>query len=191
MMNRRTAVRHVTLLAGAAALLPGCHAPSAADEPADFPLKHVPLTVGQVQLLAQVCDTLLPRTSTPGAHDLGLHLYVLKMLDDCTPQPAQQAFVAGLKQLDGASRRQQGQSFGASTPSQRLALLQSIDQQPKSYAADLVSFYRTARQLTIDGYTNSQYFMTKQVLYELVPGRYDGYFPVSEVNLAVPHHGQS
>jgi hypothetical protein len=33
--------------------------------------------------------------------------------------------------------------------------------------------------------------MTKQVVYELIPGRYDGYFPVSKVDLSNPHHGQS
>ena len=190
-MNRRSAVRTLTLLAGTAALLPSCLSPTEADQPAAFPLKHVALTAGQEQLLAQVCDALLPRTATPGAHDLGLHLYVLKMLDDCTPPPQQQAFVAGLKQLDAATKQQQGQAFGASSPAQRLAFLQSLDQQPSHYPAALVSFYRTARQLTIDGYTNSKYFMTKQVLYELVPGRYDGHFPVSKVNFAISHHGQS
>jgi hypothetical protein len=180
------------VLAGAATLLPSCLSPSSSDEPKEaYPLKHVALTGRQQQQLALVCDTLLPRTTTPGAHDLGLYLYVLKMLDDCTPAPEQQAFVAGLKQLDGAIRQQQGQAFEASSPAQRLAFLQSLDEQPGRHSTDLASFYRTARQLTIDGYTNSKYFMTKQVLYELVPGRYDGYFPVSKVDLAVPHHGQS
>ncbi|MGI4835187.1 MAG: gluconate 2-dehydrogenase subunit 3 family protein [Janthinobacterium lividum] len=191
MINRRLALRQLTVLAGAATLLPSCLSPSSDEQKVAYVLKHVTLTGGQQQQLALVCDALLPRTTTPGAHDLGLHLYVLKMLDDCTPAPEQQAFAAGLGQLDDASRQQHGQAFGASSPAQRQAFLQNLDEQPGRHSAELASFYRTARQLTIDGYTNSKYFMTKQVLYELVPGRYDGYFPVSEVNLAVPHHGQS
>ncbi|QKG56967.1 gluconate 2-dehydrogenase subunit 3 family protein [Hymenobacter sp. BRD128] len=191
MMNRRLAVRHLTLVAGAAALLPGCLSQSHDEQTASYPLKHLVLSARQEKLLAEVCETLIPRTATPGAKDLGLHLYVLKMLDDCTPPKDQQTFVAGLGQLDAAATRQLGQSFEASTAAQRTALLQRLDQQPAQFSEALGAFYRAARQLAIDGYTGSKYFMTKQVVYELVPGRYDGYFPVSKVNLAVPHHGQS
>jgi hypothetical protein len=184
-MNRRTALKHVALLAGAAAVLPGC-LPQAERESA-----VTALSAAQRQLVAEVCETLLPRTVTPGAHDLGLPQYVLKMLADCTPLPEQRLFVAGLGQLNAAAQRQHGQSFGASSPSQRMALLEHLDQRPADFTTELAGFYRTARQLTIDGYTNSKYFMTKQVVYELVPGRYNGYYPVSKVDLANPRHGQS
>jgi hypothetical protein len=191
MMNRRLAVKNLTLLAGAATLLPACLSQTKTDQPASVPLKHLTVSASQEQLLAEVCETLLPRTDTPGANDLGLHRYVLKMLDDCTPEKDQKIFMAGLGQLNEASQRQHGQAFGASTAPQRAALLQRIDEQPKAFAEELVGFYRAARQLTIDGYTGSKFFMTKEVVYELVPGRYNGYFPVSKVNLAIPRHGQS
>ena len=154
-MNRRIAVKHLALLAGAAAVLPGC-----LSQPEREPAARA-LSAAQRQLVAEVCETLLPRTATPGAHDLGLPQYVLKMLNDCTAVKEQQVFVAGLGQLDAAAQRQQGCSFGASTPPQRLALLQRLDQQPA-------------------GFSN-----------ELVPSRYNGYYPVSKVDLAIPHHGQS
>jgi hypothetical protein len=191
MMNRRLAVRHLTLVAGAAVLLPGCLAPGSDEQPASYPLKHLALSASHEKLLADVCETLLPRTATPGAQDLGLHLYVLKMLDDCTAPKDQKAFVAGLGQLDAAATRQLGQAFGASPAAQRAALLQRIEQAPAQFSPELGAFYRVARQLTVDGYLSSKYFRTKEVVYELVPGRYDGFFPVSKVNLAVPHHGQS
>ena len=191
MMNRRLAVRHLTILAGAATLLPGCLSQSQDEQKAAYPFRHMALSAHQEKLLTEVCETLIPRTNTPGAKDLSLPLYVLKMLDDCTPAKDQQTFVAGLDQFDAAATKQLGQSFEASGAAQRLALLQRIDQQPKQFSDELVAFYRAARQLAIDGYTGSKYFMTKQVVYELVPGRYDGYFPLSKVNLALPHHGQS
>ena len=184
-MNRRIALKHVALLAGAATVLPSC-LPQADREPT-----VTALSAAQRQLVAEVCETLLPRTTTPGALDLGLPQYVLKMLADCTPLPEQQIFVAGLGQLDAAAQRQHGRAFGTSSLAQRAALLQHLDQRPADFTNELVGFYRTARQLTIDGYTNSKYFMTKQVVYELVPGRYNGYYPASKVDLANPHHGQS
>ena len=189
-MNRRIAVKHLALLAGAAAVLPACLSQSEHQEQA-APLSLAALTASQRQLVADVCETLLPRTDTPGAQDLGLPQYVLKMLIDCTPVQEQQLFVAGLGQLDAAAQRQQGRSFAASTPAQRTALLQRLDQQPADFSAELAGFYRMARQLTMDGYTNSKFFMTKEVVYELVPGRYNGHYPVSKVDLANPRHGQS
>lgn len=184
-MNRRVALKNLGLLAGAAAVLPSC-LPQAEQEPT-----LTALSAGQRQLVAEVCETLLPRTATPGAHDLGLPQYVLKMLADCVPREEQRLFVAGLGQLDAAAQRQGGRSFGASSLAQRVALLAHIDQQPADFTKELAGFYRTARQLTIDGYTNSKYFMTKEVVYELVPGRYNGHYPVSKVDLANPRHGQS
>ncbi len=191
MINRRLAVRHLTILAGAAALLPGCLSHSREEQAASYPLRHVAMSAGQEKLLAEVCETLIPKTTTPGAKDLSLPLYVLKMLDDCTPAKDQQTFMTGLGKFDEAARKQLGQSFEASTAARRVALLQRIDQQPQAFAEEVVAFYRAARQLAIDGYTGSKYFMTKQVVYELIPGRYDGYFPVSKVELSNPHHGQS
>lgn len=190
-MNRRIALKHVAWLAGAAAVLPGClsQTKEQAQSAPSSPLAA--LTAGQRQLVAEVCETIIPRTDTPGAKDLGLPQYVLKMLKDCTPPKEQQVFVAGLGQLDAAAQRQQGHSFAASTPPQRAALLLHLDQQPADFSADLGGFYRIVRQLTVDGYTNSKFFMTKEVLYDLVPGRYNGHYPVSKVDLAVPHHGQS
>lgn len=191
MINRRLAVRHLTILAGAVALLPGCLSHSREEQAASYPLRHVVMSAGQEKLLAEVCETLIPKTSTPGAKDLSLNLYVLKMLDDCTPAKDQKIFMAGLGKFDEAAKKQLGQSFEASPAARRAALLQRIDQQPKAFVEEVVAFYRAARQLAIDGYTGSQYFMTRQVVYELIPGRYDGYFPVSKVDLSNPHHGQS
>lgn len=188
-MNRRIAVKNLAWLAGAATLLPSCLSQTEREQTSLPPTAA--LTASQQQLVADVCETLLPRTDTPGAKDLGLHLYVLKMLHDCTPPKEQQLFVAGLGQLDAAVQRQQGRSFAASTLPQRAAFLQHLDQQPTDFSDELVDFYRIARQLTIDGYTNSKYFMTKEVVYELVPSRYNGYYPVSKVDLANPRHGQS
>jgi hypothetical protein len=189
-MNRRIAVKHVALLLGAVTVLPSCLSQTENREQTTSPLPNA-LTASQRQLVADVCETLVPRTDTPGAKDLGLHLYVLKMLNDCTPAKEQQLFVAGLGQLEAAAQRQQGHSFTASTPAQRASLLQQLDQQPTNFSDELAGFYRIARQLTIDGYTNSKYFMTKEVVYELVPSRYNGHYPVSKVDLANPRHGQS
>lgn len=189
-MNRRTAVKNLAFIASAATLLPACLHETKREPKASVALKHLDVSASQEKLLAEVCETIIPRTHTPGAKDLGVHLYVLKMLDDCTEKKEQQAFMAGLGQLEEASQRQYKQAFSASSAPQKLQLLQSIEQQ-KNQPAELVSFFHTAKRLAVSGYTNSKYFLTNQIVYELVPSRYNGYFPVKDVNLSKKHNGQS
>ncbi|AWM32589.1 gluconate 2-dehydrogenase subunit 3 family protein [Hymenobacter nivis] len=188
-MNRRTALKTFALVAGAAALLPACSHPPA-ELPASVPLRHLAVNARQEKTLAEVCETILPKTDTPGAKDLSVHLYVLKMLDDCSSPDEQRAFQAGLGQLDEAAQQRHAQPFLGCSPAQRLALLQGVEQ-GKGFPSDLVSFYKTAKRLTVSGYTGSKYFLTQQIVYELVPSRYNGYFPIKDVNLSKSHHGQS
>jgi len=191
-MNRRTAVKNLAFVAGAALVLPAClQETKTPQEPrASVPLKHVHVSARHEQTLAEVCETILPKTDTPGAKDLGLHLYVLRMLDDCCGVKEQQAFVNGLKQLDKAAQAQHKLAFAACNPQQKLAMLQVLDGQ-KDSPTDLAHFYRTTKRLAAAGYTKSKYFMTQEVVYELVPSRYNGYFPAKNFNAARKRHGQS
>ncbi|GAC1368084.1 MAG: gluconate 2-dehydrogenase subunit 3 family protein [Hymenobacter sp.] len=194
-MNRRTAVKNLVITAGAISWLPACMTQTKGHKEASLPLKHLWVSAHQAELLAEVCETIIPRTATPGARDLGVHLYVLKMLDDCCQRREQLAFVAGLAELEQATLQQYKLPFLLCSPTQKLSILRAVDSQivtPKqSSPIALLRFYGTAKRLTVAGYTNSKYFMTKQVVYELVPSRYDGYFPIKNVDLSKKHRGQS
>jgi hypothetical protein len=48
----------------------------------------------------------------------------------------------------------------------------------------LDAFYWALKQQTIFAYTTSQFFMTKEIVYELVPGRYNAHFPVKNLKTA-------
>ncbi|HEX8351225.1 MAG TPA: gluconate 2-dehydrogenase subunit 3 family protein, partial [Hymenobacter sp.] len=163
-MNRRTAVKNLAFITGAALVLPSCFQEAAKEQKASIPLKHVEITASQEKLLAEVCETIIPKTDTPGAKDLAVPAYVLRMLDDCCEEKEQKAFVAGMKDLEKDAKKQHNQSFAACTPQQKLAMLQAIEQQ-KDATTDLASFYKTARRLTVSGYTKSKYFLTKEVVY--------------------------
>ncbi|OUJ70203.1 gluconate 2-dehydrogenase subunit 3 family protein [Hymenobacter crusticola] len=189
-MNRRTALRNLAFVTGTAVVLPACFHEAVQEAPASISLRHLPVSASQEALLAEVCETILPKTDTPGAKDLRLHLYVLRMLDDCGKLKDQQAFLNGLKQLDNAAHQQHNLGFAACTPQQKLAMLRGLDQQ-KGSPTDLAHFYHTTKRLAAAGYTKSKYFMTQEVVYELVPSRYNGYFPTKKLDLARKHHGQS
>src|ERR1700693_5168461 len=92
-MNRRTVIKNLALVIGGAALLPSCLRHNGGPS---IHLKHLNISADQENLIGDVCETIIPKTDTPGAKGLNLHLFVLKMLDDCYKKKDQQAFMAGL-----------------------------------------------------------------------------------------------
>jgi hypothetical protein len=49
-------------------------------------------------------------------------------------------------------------------------------------ADPLMALYWAVKQQTIFAYTTSQYFMTKHVFYDMVPGRYIVHYPATKFN---------
>ena len=62
-------------------------------------------------ILSEVVDTLIPKTDTKGAKEIGVHLFVLAMLDDCHSPSEQQSFAEGLGQLEAFSRNHFGRAL--------------------------------------------------------------------------------
>jgi hypothetical protein len=202
-MNRRTVIKNLALIIGGTALLPSCLHP---DGTAYVQLKHININADQQKLIADIAETIIPKTGTPGARDLNLHLFVLKMLDDCYTKKDQQAFLAGLAQFSDRVTKQYNKSFSELDPKERENMLTALEKsikpakdpqkgirpvrdseksieapKKKPDVPPLNLFYGAIKQQTVFGYTNSQYFMTKLVVYELVPGRYNAHFPVKNL----------
>lgn len=180
-MNRRIAIRNMALIMGSAALLPACLSGDKGKPIVE--LKHLKLDAAQENLVSNLCETILPKTSTPGAKDLGINLFVFKMIDDCFDKKGQDDFMAGLKEFEDAVDKKYGKSFNDLTVAERSAFAGDIEKQSKdpNYKDNKANgFYFTVKGQTVFGYTTSQYFMTKQIVYELIPGRYNAMFPVKK-----------
>jgi hypothetical protein len=195
-MNRRTVIKNLALVIGGAALLPSCIKNNGGSS---IHLKHLNISADQESLIGDVCETIIPKTNTPGAKDLNLHLFVLKMLDDCYKKKDQQAFMAGLVEFNNLVKKKYNKSFSDLSVKDREALLTEIEGnakkqrhngQPQGRNAKpqknldplpLNAFYWAVKQQTLFGYTTSQYFMTKEIVYELVPGRYNAHYPVKNL----------
>jgi hypothetical protein len=198
-MNRRTVIKNLALVVGGAVLLPSC---LRKDGTSYVQLKHISLDSDQQNLVADVAETIIPKTNTPGAKDLNLPAFLLKMLDDCYNKKDQQSFLAGLAAFNDMVKKKYNQSFGDLSTKDREAVLTGIEadatkqthspkpqgrrmKPQKSQAQNPVAmFYWTIKQQTIFGYTTSQFFMTKEIFYDMVPGRYIVHYPVKKLKLA-------
>ena len=178
MVNRRSAIRQLFCVSVGALILPSCMEDKTKSA---ILLKNFSMDVEQEKVLEELMETILPKTSTPGANDIYAHLFALKMLDDCYKKEDQQKFVQGLKEFQKRANAELNTSFMKATPVQRMSLLKKIEAD-KDSKDDAAYFYRTAKQLAIQAYTTSQYYLTKVQVYEMVPGRYHGCVPVKALS---------
>jgi hypothetical protein len=176
LVTRREAIRRVSALLGGAALvgqsawLSGC----ATGQRASAAL----FSDADVALLDEIADTILPATKTPGAKAAGVGPFIATMVRDTYDPREQRLFVDGLETLEAESRTQNGGGFMASSPAQRVALLQRLDREAIEYmrqpgSADRPHYFRLIKELTLLGYFTSEIGYTQAMRYAETPGRFD------------------
>lgn len=200
-MERREAVKYISILLGGAvigadAFLSGCKTKTGSTT--DW-------TAEDVAYLNEIGETILPRTSTPGAKDANVGEFMTVMVNDCYVEADQKAFREGLDKLNDASDKKFSKNFMSLTPQQRTELLTEIDREAKDYQKKVGEFnnaenkkekdeiakgnkayvkqhmaphyFTMMKQLTLLGFFTSEQGMTKAVRYIPVPGRYEGCVP--------------
>src|SRR5215210_2379251 len=98
-MDRREAVKYISILLGGAivgadAFLSGCKTKTAGT---------TEFTPENIAYLNEIGETILPRTSTPGAKDANVGQFMTVMVNDCYEEGDQKAFREGLDKLNDAS----------------------------------------------------------------------------------------
>jgi hypothetical protein len=176
LLSRREAIRRVSALLGGITLigqsawLAGCStAPRASGHR---------FSESDVALLDEIADTILPPTKTPGAKAAGVGPFIAKMVADTYDPNEQRVFVEGLAALEDESRAQNGGGFMASSPAQRVALLERLDREAIEYMRRPGSdarphYFRLIKELTLLGYFTSEIGCTQAMRYTEVPGRFE------------------
>lgn len=164
-MDRRFLIKQLVLVTSGTLLLPSCLRPLK-----DSVTKYTnfDLTQAQLELMAGLSETVLPLSQTPQANQEKLHLFVVKMVDECMPAQEQQRFVAGITALQQLAEKKHGSS---NLPSdEQIKLVTELEN--AEFEGDIAEFYRIFKSQLINGYLNSAYFMKNVIEYKLIPGSY-------------------
>lgn len=172
-LKRREAIKQLFCITAGMAIIPSCMNDR---RKSTILLSKIKISGAEEDMLAELCETILPKSSTPGAKDISSHLFVLKMVDDCRKKEDQEKFLNGMKAFQEKCKSTAGKDFIGSTADEKKAILASIIAD-KDEESDLKFFFKTVKGLTIQSYTASEFYMTKVQVYELVPGRYHGCVP--------------
>jgi hypothetical protein len=176
-MQRRTAVKQLLIMTTGALLIPSCVREA---KKISIPLDHLKLTQDHETLMASITETLLPTSDTPGAKELKLHEFILRMIDDCYSPDEQKEFQAGLEAFDKYAESTAEKSFNEMSADERKSFLLQLEgkRENESSVKDdekaILQFYSRTKGLAIRGYMNSEPVMTKYTYYQMVPGRFEG-----------------
>lgn len=170
-MDRRDLLKLITLATGGA-LIGGDLLLSACSK---NPYERVGrFSAKDVALLDDIAETILPRTSTPGAKDAAVGPFMAMMVEDVYFQHDQDVFEAGLETLRTTHR------FTELDAEARTNLLNEIDEEARRFVrvgAQPAHYFTMMKQLALLGFFTSEVGMTQVLRYLPVPGRYDGNFP--------------
>ena len=179
-MDRREALKQVSWILGGTVigssifLEYGCN--TSKEEVAGFFDKKT------LDLLAEISETILPKTTTPGAKEAKVADFMDVMVKDCYTKEDQLIFTEGLKKLEASCKDAIGKGFMECNAEERTKLLTVLDNQQKEYTAakkteDPAHYFRMIKELTLLGFFTSEVGSTKALKYIESPGSYDGNLP--------------
>jgi asparagine N-glycosylation enzyme membrane subunit Stt3 len=189
-MDRRDAIKRAALLVGGSILMPDILKAWNAPHIIENPLFKI--TVAQEVLIAEIAETIIPTTTTPGAKAAGVPAFIIKMLADCYEQKTSDDVMRSLAAFDANCKTKYGKSFVELTETERIEALKAAEKQAyldrDKYKKEVQSwgnstiegaqpFFFIMKSLTATGYFTSEIGATQTLRYEAVPGRYDGNFP--------------
>ncbi len=135
------------------------------------------LTDEQLALIGAVGDTILPRTDTPSATDVGVPAFVDVIVSENFTDTDRDAFVAGLAAIDAQVKAASGSSFVDLAPDARGAQITSIESAPARRVEPSRTYWRL-KGLIVHGYFTSEPVMKDVLKFEIMPGAFDGNAPM-------------
>lgn len=138
-------------------------------------------------LLAELAETIIPATDTPGAREAGAVEFMLPMLSECTDTKTLNRFVSGLKELEHYTRSVYNREFVDCSPAEKDAVVGWADQKSRvtnslfekvknKYSGR--PFFEMLKTYTVYGYCISEKGASQGMHYIAVPGKYLSCIPL-------------
>ncbi len=191
MMHRRELLKRIGLLAGGAVVLPSALMADNGDWAYSDQLDYSKVKVfnkKQRKLVVALAETILPKTSTPGATDAKVGPFIELMLQDCYTPADITAFIAGLATVETDAVAAHKLPFLKLTAEQMTSVLKKTEadalaEKKRRHIAKKTGepqiFWFLLKSLCLTGFFTSEVGGQQAANYIMNPGRWDGAAPVT------------
>ncbi|WP_236972184.1 gluconate 2-dehydrogenase subunit 3 family protein [Membranihabitans marinus] len=182
-MNRRTAIKRTSVIMGAA-LSAGTIAGLMAGCKAEKKLNWVPqfFTEDESKTLSSLTETILPKTDTPGAIEVGVPEFIDDLIGNFWKEKKQMNFKSQLEKVNSMSQESFGKPYYDLSEEDQNTIMDELVAMAKNESGK--SFFMELKELTFSGYFSSEIIGEQVLNYDPVPGVYIGDIPVKEVGNA-------
>jgi hypothetical protein len=135
------------------------------------------LSAPQLAQVRALADTILPRTDTPGALEVGAPEFVDLLLAEWYPDEERRQLLSGLDALDARCRETHGKPFAELDPPARGAFLTTIDGARGEPGSPEQAYSRIKQQLVF-GFLTAKPIAALTRTTPIIPGRFDGCIPL-------------
>jgi hypothetical protein len=186
-MNRRESIKQAALLLGGVFSAPTLLAMSRWEQKTTSDLDFI-LTDIQRKIVAEVAETIIPKTTTAGAKDAGVPAFIEMMLKDCYFKPEHLSFMEGVMALEQdkfldmnpAAQTERLKKIEAETKDTMKArevkqtkMGDNADEQVMKATAKGLPFWRLMKELTLLGYFTSEVGTKASFEYVQIPSKFE------------------
>jgi gluconate 2-dehydrogenase gamma chain len=147
------------------------------------------LDLHQCATVTAIAELIIPRTDTPGASDVRVTEFIDLIVTEWYDAEERTHFLNGLADMDVRTQAWFGRNFVDSSPRQQTQILTVLGQEMTEEADALQghvrqhrvsppqpnkNFYSMVRGLTLMGYYTSEAGATRELDFQMIPGRFDG-----------------
>lgn len=183
-MDRREMIKELSLGLGLSISVPSLLLTMQACQNEESAAGGQLLSTSQLNFLGDLGEFILPRTNTPGAADLNLHNFVLKMLEGVYDEDGQKDFISGLEDFQARCKNKYGKVFSDCGEQQKSEFLQNQEKISPKLMGNVwgssigpetkPDFYRQVKSLFLLGYFSSEEIGRNHLNYVPVPGKFEG-----------------
>jgi len=187
-MNRKTAIKSIVAIVTLGGVSGAVYQFFTPGEP--IPLSDLPK---KKALIAELAETIIPRTHTPGAKDAHVENYIIKMITENTEPKMQRSFLAGVNAVEHYTMDEYNKPFVNCTTEEKNAVVKHFESKANLPFEILnkanrkflgAPFFFHLRDLTVEGYCTSLKGATQGMAYLPVPVTFEACIPLQKNQLA-------
>nr|WP_068892892.1 gluconate 2-dehydrogenase subunit 3 family protein [Pedobacter panaciterrae] len=139
-------------------------------------------------LIAEIAETIIPGTDTPGAKMAKVEDFIIKMVKDCTATKSQNNFIKGLIDLEEYTKQNYHKTYASCSANEKEAILTHFENAEESH--HLIhklkqkvlgeNFFYMFKSYTVIGYCTSEPGATKGLSYDYLPSTFEACITIGD-----------